>query len=176
MELMSSGDFARASGLSRKALRLYDDLGLLRPASVDPYTGYRGYRPDQLRQARLVAWLRRLGMPLAEIREVAEAPATVAAEAIGRYWSRIESEHASRSELARFLIGYLSGEDTVVSKQNLTVRYAVRSDIGLKRQDNEDAVYAGTRLLAVADGMGGHAAGEVASGAVIEALRMESLR
>jgi protein phosphatase len=168
---MSSGDFARASGLSRKALRLYDDLGLLRPASVDPYTGYRGYRPDQLRQARLVAWLRRLGMPLAEIREVAEAPATVAAEAIGRYWSRIESEHASRSELARFLIGYLSGEDTVVSKQNLTVRYAVRSDIGLKRQDNEDAVYAGTRLLAVADGMGGHAAGEVASGAVIEALR-----
>ena len=171
MELMSSGDFARVSGLSRKALRLYDDLGLLRPARVDRYTGYRGYQPEQLQQARLVAWLRRLGMPLAEIREVAGLPSAQAAVAIREYWTRIEAEHASRADLAGFLIGYLSGEETVMSEQNLTVRYAVRSDIGLKREDNEDAAYAGARLLAVADGMGGHAAGEVASAAVIEALR-----
>ena len=61
MELMTSGAFARASGLSRKALRLYDELGLLHPARVDPETLYRFYDPRQLEQARLVAWLRRLG-------------------------------------------------------------------------------------------------------------------
>jgi protein phosphatase len=52
----------------------------------------------------------------------------------------------------------------------LYLRYAVRSDLGLVRNNNEDSVYAGPRLLAIADGMGGHAAGEVASKIVISTL------
>jgi protein phosphatase len=52
----------------------------------------------------------------------------------------------------------------------LVLRYAARSDRGLVRQNNQDSVYAGPRLLALADGMGGHAAGEVASKVVIAAL------
>ena len=52
----------------------------------------------------------------------------------------------------------------------LVLRYAARSDVGLVRSNNEDSVYAGARLLALADGMGGHAAGEVASQLVIAAL------
>ncbi|MBY0441601.1 MAG: protein phosphatase 2C domain-containing protein [Mycobacteriaceae bacterium] len=52
----------------------------------------------------------------------------------------------------------------------LVLRYAARSDRGLVRTNNEDSVYAGHRLLALADGMGGHAAGEVASQLVIAAL------
>ena len=52
----------------------------------------------------------------------------------------------------------------------LVLRYAVRSDVGLLREGNEDSAYAGPHLLAVADGMGGHAAGEVASSLTIASM------
>ncbi len=61
MKLLTIGEFARASRLSPKALRLYDELGLLHPVRVDEYSGYRYYSPDQLDQASLVAWLRHAG-------------------------------------------------------------------------------------------------------------------
>ncbi|MER6064088.1 MerR family transcriptional regulator [Streptomyces sp. NPDC001792] len=68
--MRSIGEMARDSGLSVSALRFYDRAGVLVPAWVDPVSGYRWYEPEQLEEARLLARLRRAGMPLADIRLV----------------------------------------------------------------------------------------------------------
>ena len=106
-------------------------------------------------------------------RGVCELPAAAAASEVAAYWSLVESDTAARRQLAAFLIDYLSGKDTAMpdARKALGIRYAVRSDVGQLRENNEDAAYAGARLLAVADGLGGHAGGEVASAAAIDALR-----
>ncbi|MFF3984155.1 MerR family transcriptional regulator [Streptomyces sp. NPDC001797] len=68
--MRSIGEMARDSGLGVSALRFYDRAGVLVPAWVDPVSGYRWYEPGQLEEARLLARLRRAGMPLADIRLV----------------------------------------------------------------------------------------------------------
>ncbi|MGW4562475.1 MerR family transcriptional regulator [Streptomyces sp. NPDC004561] len=168
MELLTIGAFARVSRLSPKALRLYDELDLLRPARVDPDTGYRYYATAQLAQARLVAWLRRLGMPLAEIRAVCALDPARAAREIRAFWARVEAETAVRRDLAAFLVDQLTGESRREPTM-LELRYSARSDRGQVRPANQDTVYAGRRLLAVADGFG--PAGLPASSAAVEALR-----
>ncbi len=67
-DLLVIGRFARLAGLSVGALRHYDELDLLRPAWVDPETGYRSYRRDQLETARTIVRLRDLEVPLETIR------------------------------------------------------------------------------------------------------------
>ncbi|MCM1964922.1 MerR family transcriptional regulator [Streptomyces sp. G1] len=68
--MRSIGGTARDSGLSVSALRFYDGAGVLVPVLVDPASGYRWYGPEQVEEARLLARLRRAGMPLADIRLV----------------------------------------------------------------------------------------------------------
>jgi DNA-binding transcriptional MerR regulator len=101
--LLSIGVFARRSRLSMKALRLYDRLGVLTPAHVDPESGYRGYRESQLAAARLVALLRRLDMPLAQVPEVVSAPGPRAAELLADYWETVERRVAFQRELVAHL-------------------------------------------------------------------------
>ncbi|UNO44074.1 MerR family transcriptional regulator [Streptomyces sp. MST-110588] len=111
--MLTIGAFSRASRLTPKALRLYDELRLLPPARVDPVTGYRLYTPAQLERARLVAWLRRLGMPLARIREVCAYGPRGAAEEIAAYWAQVEADTAARRDLAAFLVDQLNRKDTI---------------------------------------------------------------
>jgi protein phosphatase len=185
---LTIGAFAQASGLSAKALRRYDELGLLRPARVDVLTGYRYYEPGQLERARLVVWLRRIGMPLARIHRVCdlfEADPGAAGRDIALYWTTVESETAARRDLAHFLVDHLTARPQgppgrempmttrpaapAAPARRLGIRYAARATRGRVRETNNDVVFADERLLAVADGYGrqGAPAGEAA----IKALR-----
>lgn len=171
MEHLSIGEFARRSGLTAKALRLYDDLDLLRPDRVDPFSGYRWYAPAQLDRARLVARLRLIGMPLVRIREIASAPAGVAADLVHAYWRQVEADTASRRDIVTSLVQHLRTKETTMHNTSgpaLTLRSAARLGQGA-RPAQQDALHAGRSLFVVADGFGPHRS-PVPAGLAIDAF------
>lgn len=94
-ELLTIGRFARLSGLSIGALRHYDALGLLVPASVDAETGYRRYQRDQLERARSIGRLRELELSLDDIAVVLDSPDELARlDRLRRHRGRIEARLA----------------------------------------------------------------------------------
>ncbi|MGW2094282.1 DNA polymerase III subunit beta family protein [Promicromonospora sukumoe] len=93
--MLTVGAFSRASGLPVSALRYYDAAGVLRPASVDPATGYRWYAPDQVERARLVARMRLTGMPVADICRVITGDPVTARRVVDAHERRLEAEHAA---------------------------------------------------------------------------------
>lgn len=89
--LLPIGRFSRMCRLTVKALRHYDELGLLRPAMVDPDSGYRYYSPIQAVEANRIRLLRELEMPLEEIRAVInERDSQRVQQLVGRHRDRIQ--------------------------------------------------------------------------------------
>ena len=108
---LTIGELSRRSGLSPKALRLYDDSGLLRPARVDGATGYRYYRPGQLHRARLIGLLRRVGMPLADIARVLDQPSPDAGQRVRAWWAAQEAEATERRAAIDRVVRLLADQD-----------------------------------------------------------------
>ncbi len=159
MELMTIGAFAERTRLSPKALRLYDRLGLLPPARTDPVTGYRFYGQDQVAGARLIALLRRLGMPLPAIADIAGKPPGDAARAVADYWASAESSMADRRALVSYIQATLKGAD--MPRYNIQTRaIPQRTLLSIARHlhpDETDAFfgYAFARLRSAGPGMAG---------------------
>ena len=158
-ELRSIGELARASGLTVSALRFYDRSGVLAPARVDPVTGYRWYTEEQVDPARLVAGLRRVGMPLAGIAEalrLRHRPAEVH-RLLDAHLRRLEDGLAdARRELSRIRI-LLDPEETTVTTRLVLSRTdlaaavdAVRFAVGA---DPELPVLSGVLLEVEPDGV-----------------------
>lgn len=157
--LLSIGELAARSGLSPKALRLYDESGLLVPRRVDPSTGYRSYGIDQVGRARLIAALRGLGMGLARIRVLCDLDGAAAATELRSWWRQEEADALSRAVAVRDLASSLGQHPTEDAMTTTTTpaRVASALHIGLERTAQEDAVLVralpGRRtLLAAADG------------------------
>lgn len=136
--LRGIGAVSRASGLPVSALRFYDAAGVLRPTWTDPATGYRWYSAAQVDQARLIARLRQVEMPLADIAEVVAGrhrPAD-ALTVLERHQRTLEERFAAARERlaeARDLLADPPGTRFTVPTAELAralaaVRYAVGSD------------------------------------------------
>jgi DNA-binding transcriptional MerR regulator len=146
---ISIGEFARRSRLSVKALRLYDEREVLVPARVDEASGYRYYDTGQLEEARLVAMLRQLDMPLAAIRELLACDPGDAAARIAAHWRDVESVHDGRRELADYLVNQLSGKRSVMYEV-ATREIPERSLLCLKRNVDEQGAWAlGKEFIAI---------------------------
>jgi len=96
--------------LSVKALRHYHDMGVLEPAAVDPFTGYRSYDTSQVGSAQVIRRLRDLGMPLDSIAAVLAAPDLEArnreiAAHLTRMERQLEQTQASVAALRALLTG-----------------------------------------------------------------------
>jgi DNA-binding transcriptional MerR regulator len=149
VEEVSIGEFARRSRLSVKALRLYDELGVLVPARVDEASGYRYYDVAQLEAARAVAMLRQLDLPLAAIRELLACDPVDAAERIAAHWREVESVHDTRRELAGYLVNRLIGKRSVMYEV-ATREIPERSVLCLKRNVDPQGAWAlGKEFIAV---------------------------
>jgi DNA-binding transcriptional MerR regulator len=120
---MTTGEFSRRSQLSMKALRLYDRLGLLRPAAVDGRNGYRGYDESQLFTARLIVLLRSLDMPLHEVARVVAVSGPEAADLIESYWASQERRFAAQRRIAAMLRPGLAASDPPSDQFPVQERY-----------------------------------------------------
>ncbi|NIJ13138.1 DNA-binding transcriptional MerR regulator [Saccharomonospora amisosensis] len=121
------GAFARRVGLTPSALRFYDDCGLLRPAHVDPVTGYRYYEPTQEDRAVLVRKLRAAGLCLADVAAVLDGPCDVAREVLRGHERRLrEDSQAARAALREVVSSYLPAGRTEVTVDGAELAGAVR--------------------------------------------------
>ncbi len=149
MKEISIGEFARRSRLSLKALRLYDERGVLVPSRVDQASGYRYYDTAQLDQARLVVMLRQLQLPLAAVKELLACDPADAATRIAEHWRDAEAAHDARRALADYLVNWLSGKRPVMYEV-ATREMPERSLLCLKRNVDEQGMWAfGKEFIAI---------------------------
>jgi DNA-binding transcriptional MerR regulator/effector-binding domain-containing protein len=129
--MLTIGDFSRMTHLSVKALRHYHDMGVLAPAAVDPFTGYRSYDTSQVGSAQVIRRLRDLGMPLDSIAAVLAAPDLEArnreiAAHLTRMERQLEQTQASVAALRSLLTGPAERPEIELRAIPATTALAVR--------------------------------------------------
>ena len=143
------GEFARIGGVTPKALRHYDSIGLFSPAFTDPSNGYRWYSPVQLAALRRIVALRDLGVPLREVAELIAGGADLRAVLTRRRRELEESHAAVERQLAALDIQVELADDgpdvvmrTVEPERiaSLTAALTPRDDLGPLFYEVEEVV------------------------------------
>jgi DNA-binding transcriptional MerR regulator len=122
-DALTIGDFSLITHLSIKTLRYYDQVGLLEPAEVDPHTGYRSYRVEQIPTAQIIQRFRDLTMPIDEVKAVLAAPDLDTRNAlIAAHLSRLEGELEQTRQTVMSLRNLLEPTCAPISVEHRTVR------------------------------------------------------
>ena len=136
--MLTISEFGRRTGLSHKALRLYDVSGLLPPAQVDPANGYRLYDEEQLERARRISVLRQLDMPLTTIAEVLSGSDEEGLIRLDRWWAAQEATTAARRATLQYLRDRLSRSgSTGLSPRPVLTRDVPETKIASIRSDTD---------------------------------------
>ena len=148
--MLTIGDFSRMTHLSVKALRHYHDMGVLEPAAVDPFTGYRSYDTSQVGSAQVIRRLRDLGMPLDSIAAVLAAPDLEArnreiAAHLTRMERQLEQTQASVAALRALLTGPAVRPAIELRTIAAVTALAVRAGGGRRRAERRGAARRSTR-------------------------------
>ncbi len=137
-QMVPIGRFSKMTRLSIKALRLYDEIGLLLPAWVDDSSGYRYYEPGQANRAEAIRILRSVDMPLEEIREILdfEDPSEAKA-ALKRHHDRLVTRLSDQQRMLTYLETIIDREkimpyDIAVEEVSARTVAAVRKPTSLK--------------------------------------------
>ena len=142
-DLLSIGTFADLTRLSLKALRLYNQLSILRPAYTDPQTGYRYYETDQIERARMIRNMRDMDMPLATIRRVLVVLPVSRAQAellVQQHLEMRERQLEQIKELARQFTHQLKPEANKMSLEVVVKDIPTRQIISITRRHTVDGL------------------------------------
>lgn len=174
-DLLAIGEFSARCGLSVKVLRTYAAEGLLVPAAVDAYSGYRYYARHQLPRAALIRQLRRAGIPLRDIADFLHDPEQARLRAFEHDIDKDAADRRSALASARALLATHPATQPGppprpggISMTTITAGSA--TDPGTVRDTSQDALLVSPPLFAVADGMGASPAGETASHLAMDTL------
>ena len=121
-DLLSIGQFGQLTGLTAKALRHYDEVGVLRPAYVDDDTAYRWYSLEQARDAVAIRRLRGFELPLDEIAEVLRGDDALLRERLAVQRARLEGRAVVTGRMIDELDRLLRGEEELVSARSVDYR------------------------------------------------------
>jgi DNA-binding transcriptional MerR regulator len=132
MQLMPIGRFSRLTGVGVKALRHYDEVGLLVPAAVDDETGYRFYSADQFDRAEAIRLLRRLDMPLDEIGATLAAEDPVALrQALVSHQRQLAIRDASLRSTRDKLQRLIDGRETIMGMRSESLQTEEHRRLGI---------------------------------------------